>query len=182
MEEFIPTPEAAQPVPEAPKPAPQEPKPNSGEVLELLKKIESENAEQVRYAKKQYRMSCVRTAASVLTLVLVVVIAAIFVPQLRQTLTQVDGVLAQVDTALVQVDTVLDNLESTTADLSALVPQLSQSVPALIENLDTLVETSSEEITTALQKISSLDVDSLNTAIRDLQSIVEPLARLFGTR
>lgn len=167
MEELKPIQEATQPAPEL--------KPNSEDVLALLKKIESENAEQVRYAKKQYRMSCVRTACSVLTLVVVVVIAAIFVPQLRQTLTQVDGVL-------VQVDTVLDNLESTTAELAALVPQLSQSVPALVENLDALVETSSEEITTALQKISSLDVDSLNIAIRDLQAIVEPLARLFGTR
>lgn len=168
MEELTPT-------QEAPQPNPPESKPGSDEILELLKKIEAENAEQSRYAKKQYRMSCVRTACSVLTLVLVVVIAAIFVPQLQQT-------LAQVDTVLAQVDTVLDNLESTTAELSALVPQLSQSVPALIENLDTLVQTSSEEITTALQKISSLDVDSLNTAIHDLQSIVEPLARLFGTR
>lgn len=154
---------------------PEQIQPGSDAVLELLKKIEAENAEQVSYAKKQYRMSCVRTAASVLTLVLVVVIAAIFVPQLRQT-------LAQVDTVLTQVDTVLTNLESTTAELSDLVPQLSRSVPALIGNLDALVQTSSEEITTALQKISSLDVDSLNTAIRDLQSIVEPLARLFGNR
>ena len=145
------------------------------ETLELLKKIEAENAEQVSYAKKQYHMSCVRTAASVLTLVLVVVIAAIFVPQLQQT-------LAQVDTMLTQVDTILQNLESSTAELNVLVPQLSRSVPALIENLNGLVQTSSEEITTALQKISSLDVDSLNTAIRDLKSVVEPLARLFGNR
>lgn len=152
-----------------------ETKSGCGETLELLKKIEAENAKQVSYAKKQYRMSCVRTAASVLTLVLVVVIAAIFVPQLQQT-------LAQVDTMLTQVDTILENLESSTAELNVLVPQLSRSVPALIENLNGLVQTSSEEITTALQKISSLDVDSLNTAIRDLKSVVEPLARLFGNR
>ena len=152
-----------------------ETKSGSEETLELLKKIEAENAEQVRYAKKQYRMSCVRTTASVLTLVLVVVIAAIFVPQLQQT-------LSQVDTMLSQVDTILDNLESSTAELNVLVPQLSQSVPALVENLNSLVQTSSVEITTALQKISSLDVDSLNTAIRDLKSVVEPLARLFGNR
>ena len=152
-----------------------ETKSGCGEALELLKKIEAENAEQVSYAKKQYRMSCVRTAASVLTLVLVVVIAAIFVPQLQQT-------LAQIDTMLTQVDTILQNLESSTAELNVLVPQLSRSVPALVENLNALVQTSSVEITTALQKISSLDVDSLNTAIRDLKSVVEPLARLFGNR
>lgn len=148
------------------KPVPEQVKPDA--LLELMKKLQAENEAQTRYAKRQYRMSCIRTASSVLMLVLVVVLAAVFVPQLQQT--------------LAQVDTVLENLESATADLSVLVPQLSQSVPALIENLDALVETSSEEITTALQKISSLDVDSLNTAIRDLQSIVEPLARLFGNR
>lgn len=142
--------------------------PDAPEALDLLKQLAAENAYQSRCAKRQFHLSCVRTAASVAMLVLVVVVAAVFLPRLQQTLTQVDAVL--------------ENLESSTGELSTLAPQLSQSVPALIENLDSLTQTSSQEIATALQKISSLDVDSLNTAIRDLQSIVEPLAKLFGTR
>lgn len=142
--------------------------PDSQEVLSLLRQMEAENADQARYARKQYRMSCIWTAASVLTLVLVVVLAAVFVPQLRNILDQ--------------ANVVLENLEATTGELSTLMPQLSQSLPALVENLDALVDTSAQEIVSALQKVSSLDVDSLNTSIRDLQSIVEPLARLFGSR
>lgn len=144
----------------------EETKFHSEEIVDLMKKIEAENAGQERYARKQYRMACVSAAANVLVLVVVLVCVAVLMPRVMDTFTQ--------------VETVLENLESVTTELTTLVPQLSKSVPELIGNLDTLVNTSSEEITTALQKISSLDVDSLNTAIRDLKSVVEPLARLFG--
>ena len=50
----------------------------------------------------------------------------------------------------------------------------------MLEHVDSLAQTSEEGMAEALEKISALDIESLNEAIRDLQAVVEPMARLFG--
>lgn len=67
------------------------------ELLELVKKLEAENAAQERYAKKQYRMACVSAAASVLALVVVIVCVAVLMPRVLQTFDQADAILADLE-------------------------------------------------------------------------------------
>ncbi|MEE0111167.1 MAG: hypothetical protein UEP57_09810 [Oscillospiraceae bacterium] len=129
------------------------------ELLELVKKLEAENAAQERYAKKQYRMACVSAAASVLALVVVIVCVAVLMPRVLQTFDQADAILA---------------------DLEAVTSQLAESLPQMIEDLNALVSGSRDGISEAIGKIAAIDIDSLNEAIQDLKTVIEPLARLLG--
>ena len=117
------------------------------ELLELVKKLEAENAAQERYAKKQYRMACVSAAASVLALVVVIVCVAVLMPRVLQTFDQADAILA---------------------DLEAVTSQLAESLPQMIEDLNALVSGSRDGISEAIGKIAAIDIDSLNEAIQDL--------------
>ena len=129
------------------------------ELLELAKKLEAENAAQERYAKKQYRMACVSAAASVLALVVVIVCVAVLMPRVLQTFDQADAILA---------------------DLEAVTSQLAESLPQMIEDLNALVSGSRDGISEAIGKIAAIDIDSLNEAIQDLKTVIQPLARLLG--
>lgn len=129
------------------------------ELLELVKKLEAENAAQERYAKKQYRMACVSAAASVLALVVVIVCVAVLMPRVLQTFDQADAILA---------------------DLEAVTSQLAESLPQMIEDLNALVSGSRDGISEAIGKIAAIDIDSLNEAIQDLKTVIQPLARLLG--
>ncbi len=132
---------------------------DQSELLELVKKLEAENAAQERYAKKQYRMACVSAAASVLALVVVIVCVAVLMPRVLQTFDQADAILA---------------------DLEAVTSQLAESLPQMIEDLNALVSGSRDGISEAIGKIAAIDIDSLNEAIQDLKTVIEPLARLLG--
>ena len=132
---------------------------DQSELLELVKKLEAENAAQERYAKKQYRMACVSAAASVLALVVVIVCVAVLMPRVLQTFDQADAILA---------------------DLEAVTSQLAESLPQMIEDLNALVSGSRDGISEAIGKIAAIDIDSLNESIQDLKTVIEPLARLLG--
>ena len=130
------------------------------ELAEWLKKIEAENAGQELYAKKQYTMSKISAAASVCVLVIVIFCAAVLLPRVLHTLDQMDVVMTE--------------LETISGDIAR------TDISGMLEHVDSLVQTSEEGMVEAMEKISGLDIESLNEAIRDLQTVVEPMARLFG--
>ena len=58
-----------------------------------------------------------------------------------------------------------------------------------MQNANTLIEESGESLTKALdgvdealKKVEQIDIDALNSAISDLQKVIDPLARLFGKK
>ncbi|MEG2166319.1 MAG: hypothetical protein RRY96_08490, partial [Ruthenibacterium sp.] len=51
---------------------------------------------------------------------------------------------------------------------------------ALAANIDKLATTGQESMTAATKALAELDIAALNSAIRDLQTAIAPLARLFG--
>ena len=130
------------------------------ELTEWMRKSESENAGQERYAKKQYTMSKISAGACVCVLLIVIFCAAVLLPQVLHTLEQMNAVMTELETV---------SSDLAQADLSG-----------MLEHVDSLAQTSEEGMAEALEKISALDIESLNEAIRDLQAVVEPMARLFG--
>lgn len=86
----------------------------------------------------------------------------------------------------------LDKVNLAAAEVTALTQQLSgileeSALLKLLQNAndlisltgDTLAE-SVDSIKTALEKVNSIDFDTLNTAIADLKKVIDPLAKLFG--
>lgn len=51
-----------------------------------------------------------------------------------------------------------------------------------LEDVSDLVVDSQKQINGAMEKLNSIDFESLNKAIKDLQAVVEPMADLFGKR
>ena len=118
--------------------------------------------EQQKLLKAMYRMSIIRTVACLL-IFLVIAGSALYV---------LPGVKRLVD----QLSIVADNLEQID------VPYMTESVTNLAVTGTESLETAMRQVTAALENLNKLDIDTLNQSIADLGAIVEPMARLFGTR
>lgn len=118
--------------------------------------------EQQKLLKAMYRMSIIRTVACLL-IFLVIAGSALYV---------LPGVKRLVD----QLSIVADNLEQID------VTYMTESVTNLAVTGTESLEPAMRQVTAALENLNKLDIDTLNQSIADLGAIVEPMARLFGTR
>ncbi len=131
-------------------------------LLTLLKKIEHQNEVQEQLARKSYAAEKLRTAFAGGLLLVVLACAAVFGPKLFVA-------FREVNSAMSELETVLGNLE-----------EVSQELPGMLDNMNGFMENSQEDMSAAIEKISGLDIETLNKAIGNLHTVVEPLAKLFG--
>lgn len=131
------------------------------DVIGLLQEMAEQNEAQAGILKKQLFVTriaalagCVLAAGVLMALLLLVPPLVKTLGQVQQTLTEVSGTLAEA--------------ENTMQDIQSLFEQ------------DGLVGQSSRALQQTTDKISRMDIDSLNNAIRDLGAVVEPLAEFFG--
>ncbi len=119
----------------------------------------------VRLVQKQTANARDQKLAAIGCLALAAIFAValvILVPQVLNTLNEVNGVAAQVNTLASQAQSTLT------------------SVDGLVKNVDGVVADNTDAITEAVQKMNSIDFQSLNDSIVALKTVVEPLADLFG--
>lgn len=136
-------------------------------MTEWMRRVEASNEAQVRYAKKQYAMSRISAVCSGGMLLVVIVCALVLTPKMLSTFRQIDTVMGE-------MESVLTDLESASNALAG------ADVAGMLEGVNTLVEDSQTGVAEAVEKISALDIETMNEAIADLKAVVEPLARLFG--
>ena len=137
---------------------------NEQKLHEILERIEQSNRKQTRYARLQFILSIVSTIAIVAFLFVVVRI----LPQLQEIISM--------------VETVLSNLEYLTTELSkADLTGMVENIDTLVGNVDGLVSVSQTGIEDAIHKINSINVEALNSAIKDLSNVIEPVAKFFKT-
>lgn len=129
------------------------------EMQALMEKIEKSNRQQVNFA----RIQCVFSVVAAVCCLLLLLTVAKIVPDIRELSGEISGIAAQAETVLTNLETVSDELAA--ADLEGLVT-----------DVDSLVASS-------LEKISTIDIETLNKAIKDLAEVIEPLAKvasIFG--
>lgn len=131
------------------------------DVIGLLQEIEKQHEEQTETLKKQLFLTriaalagCVLTAGILVALLLLVPPLVGAVHQTQKTLTEVSGTLEEADNTM-------------------------RNIQSLFEE-EGLVGQSSRALQQTTDKISRMDIESLNSAIRDLGAVVEPLADFFG--
>lgn len=124
------------------------------EILELLQSIEKTNRQQLRTGRLQCLFSLIAAAFCGAAFVLVFQ----FLPQLTD--------------VTARMQTVLGNLEQVTQQLSAI------DMAGMVADVDALVTTGQQGLNQAIEKITALDIDTLNQAIQDLADVIEPLAKL----
>ena len=145
------------------------------EMREFMERMEESNRQQALFAKLQCLFSVIAAACCIAILVAVLGI----LPQVKNTVKQVDAVLTNVETvsgqlAETNVSAVMDNLEDVTAQLA------EADLGGMAEEVGELVHTSQSSVEEALAKLNEIDLETLNKAISDLAAVVEPLANFFG--
>lgn len=125
------------------------------EMLELLRKIEEANRRQVRSG----RLLCLCALVCLLCCGAVLLLIWSVLPQ-------VDGVVAQ-------MQSVLGNLETAAQQLAAI------DFGGMVEDVDALVVTGQESLKQTMEKLNTIDFGALNSAISDLQKVVEPLSKVM---
>jgi len=140
---------------------------------EILQKLAEDNARQTAAVEKQLFWTKVQTWAVCGTLVLMLIVVLAF--------------MGRINSALNQLDVVLTNVQDVTESLKTTVDDAD--ITGLLKNADALILKSGDSLTEALGKIEEavdefkkVDFDGLNSAISDLQAVVEPMAKLFGKK
>lgn len=136
------------------------------ETQELLRKIE-------KNSRIQTFAGYARTALVLVCAVCMVVVTC----AVMKLMPQVNAILGQAQGAVDQVGTVLDYLEQTSAQLSQVDMQ------GMVSNVDSLVTTGQQSLEATMDKLNSVDFETLNQAIKDLAAVTESLSKvtkIFG--
>lgn len=133
------------------------------EILELLKQIEKSNRQQARSGKWMCLFAMITALCCVVMFVLIF-----------QILPQINTILPQINTVVTQMQNVLGNLEEATGQLVAM------DLESMIADVDTLVITGQQSLEQTMEKLNTIDFETLNQAIKDLAAVVEPLNKLIS--
>ena len=138
------------------------------EVLQLLKQIEKSNRRQT--------ICCIALCifAMVTALCCIVTFVAIYqiIPQITEIVPQITGVIPQITEVVSQMHVVLANLEKTTSQLAQM------DISSMVTDVSELVATGQQGLEQTMAKLDSIDFATLNKAIKDLGTVVEPLAKM----
>ena len=135
------------------------------------KLIYEESLKQTALLEKQAKTSKIQTATvSVLMLIVAVALLVLSV--------QVGGVLEQANSAIDEI-TVLTTELNTILEESQ-ITELLNNANALIEESGDALTKALEDVDEALGTVSQIDIETLNSAIADLQKVIQPRAKLFG--
>ncbi len=93
--------------------------------------------------------------------------------QASEAITTASEAIESVNGMMGEVQSVVSNLDKSTKELAAI------NIGDMLDNVNTLVDTSEKSVEQTVKKLDDLDLDSLNKAIKDLSTIIAPLAKLF---
>ena len=127
------------------------------DLQELLERLDQSNRQQAKYARWQ----CIFSVAAAVCCVGLFVLVYHLMPEVRS-LTN-------------QMETVLTNLELVTDQLAGM------DLGSIVRNVDDLVVTTQEGVEQTMNRLNSIDFETLNQAIKNLSDVVQPLAKFFNT-
>ena len=133
------------------------------ELLELLQKIEKTNRQQVKLTRLVCLFALVAALCCGCTVALV-----------YNVLPQITNVVPQINSVVSQMQIVLGNLETATAQLSVM------DFTGMVNNVEALVTTAQESLEETMNKLNTVDFQTLNKAIDDLAKVVEPMSKLMN--
>ena len=127
------------------------------DLQELLERLDQSNRQQAKYARWQ----CIFSVAAAVCCVGLFVLVYHLMPEVRSLSNQ--------------METVLTNLELVTDQLAGM------DLGSMVRNVDDLVVTTQEGVEQTMNRLNSIDFETLNQAIKNLSDVVQPLAKFFNT-
>ena len=89
--------------------------------------------------------------------------------------------LPKVQALIPQVESLTQQIEVTLTDLQGITKQLAEArLKGMVENVDQLVGSSQTAVEQTMEKMNSIDLTTLNKAIKDLAAVIEPMAKFFN--
>jgi len=134
------------------------------EETEVLKSLLAKQNKQLFYSR-------IASLAVIVMAAAVVIVCIVIVPRVLTTLNQVNTLLSETETTVEQ-------LEDTLTQANGMIGEITTAATGI----NSLVDDNEEILKESVEKMNSIDFEGLNTAIGDLQAVVEPLAKLFGKR
>ena len=134
----------------------------SRDVIGLLEELTEQNRQQTASLKKQLFVTRILAAAGCVLAAAVIAVFLLIVPPMLQ-------IISQGQETLVEATDTLQTAQETLTDIQTLFDE------------NGLVWQSSEALSQATEKLNRMDIESLNSAIRDLGAVVEPLAEFSGS-
>ena len=136
------------------------------------KAVEAHNKDMAVVEKRQLKYQKLAFAMSFITMVMVGVIMAVIVVSVLYVKPMITDIY---DSTMVS----LENLETLTDDLSLQMKQAD--LEGTVTNINKLTVQATDDLSNAMDRLNSIDFDTLNKAIKNLNDTVEPLARLFAS-
>ena len=133
---------------------------------QILEKIEKQSRRQLLFTK-------ILCLLCVIMLICTLVLTLSITGAVKEILTIAQPLQRMAD----QAGTVMANLDTVAQDLA------DADLGSMVESVNTLAADSQSVITEAMEKLDTIDIDTLNQAIQDLADVVEPLAKvskIFG--
>lgn len=119
--------------------------------------------------KKMLFYARIRTAVALAVAVLLVLCGILIVPKAIGTINQANQIMEQATETISLANTAIES-----------VTTMSQSITDMGTNMDTFITDNGESVEAVMTKLEEIDFEGLNTAIKDLGDVVEPLAKFFG--
>lgn len=131
------------------------------ESSKLLEELTKNSNKQLFYA---------RLGGISMTVLALVITAALIVilPKAVTAIDRVNGIIVQAGETITLANEAITG-----------VTQMSASITDMGDNMDTFISDNSQSIAEIMLKIEDIDFEGLNTAIKDLGDVIEPLARFF---
>lgn len=135
---------------------------------EILTRLEKHTRQQLLFTK----ILCILCASVVVcTLVLMFAVSGA-AAQLLELAQPLQALTIQVQDLAVEAETVM-------ADLGVVAEALAAAdLGSIVENVNILAADSQSAVADAMQKLDTIDIETLNKAIKDLADVVEPLAKV----
>lgn len=124
-------------------------------IRELIQEIQKENETERTHLRKQLNMMRVLMVGMAGIVCLLVVTLVVLVPEVLNTLNNAN-------TALKEISTVAQNANE------------------VFYSVQTLVEESGQGVAEAIEKVNTINIESLNRSIEDLGTVVSPLSDFFS--
>ena len=146
---------------------------------ELMEKLEKNSARQLLFTKILCLLcALVLVCALVLTVSItgaVRELTALAAP-LQELTVQVQALTANADVTITEL---AQEADAVMADLAVVAEALAAAdLKSIVDNINTLAAESQGAVAEAMQKLDTIDIETLNKAIQDLSDVVEPLAKI----
>lgn len=119
--------------------------------------------------KKMLFYARIRTAVVLVVAILLVLCGILIVPKAIGTINQANQIMEQATETISLANTAIESATT-----------MSQSITDMGTNMDTFITDNGESVEAVMTKLEEIDFEGLNTAIKDLGDVVEPLAKFFG--